>query len=94
MSTEQKNSYLEAHMEMQQHIHQVSMQLNKTTLTPNHSASNNQSMVNNHSHSATHQSTAPMNSSNPYLNPNVIKVSLNCTKCFRSKSFQLNRVIE
>lgn len=72
MTTEQKNSYLEAHMEVQQHIHQVSMQLNKHT--QNHSTSNNQNMINNQSHSS-HQGSSSMNSSNPYFNTTPIKVS-------------------
>lgn len=62
MTTEQKNSYLEAHMEVQQHMHQVSMQLN-------HSTSNNQNMINNQSHSSS------MNTTNPYFNTNPIKVN-------------------
>ncbi|XP_055323682.1 zinc finger protein 90 homolog [Sitodiplosis mosellana] len=70
MTTEQKNSYLEAHMEVQQHMHQVSMQLNKQA--QNHSTSNNQNMVNNQSHSASHQSSS-VNIPNPYLNSNPIK---------------------
>lgn len=70
MTTEQKKSFLEAHMEVQQHMHQVSMQLNKHA--PNHS--NNQNMVNNQSHSGLHQSSSSVNISNPYLNSNSIKV--------------------
>lgn len=74
MTTEQKNSYLEAHMEVQQHMHHVSMQLNKHAL--NHTTSHNQSMVNNQAIGGAHQSTtSTTNVSNPYLNTNPIKVS-------------------
>lgn len=72
MTTEQKNSYLEAHMEVQQHMHHVSIQLNKPA--QNHSTSNNQSMVNNQNHSGSHPSNS-VNITNPYLNSNPIKVS-------------------
>lgn len=72
MTTEQKNSYLEAHMEVQQHMHHVSMQLNKHA--PIHSTSHNQSMVNNQGISGAHQNTSSTNVSNPYLNANSIKV--------------------
>lgn len=72
MTTEQKNSYLEAHMEVQQHMHQVSMQLNKQA--QNHTTSHNQSMVNNQSISGAHQSSSSVNVSHPYLNANPIKV--------------------
>lgn len=78
MTTEQKNSYLEAHMEVQQHMHQVSMQLNKQA--QNHSTSHNQNMVNNQSHSSSHQSSS-VNISNPYLNSNPIKVSIELSIC-------------
>lgn len=75
MTTEQQKKHIGAHMELQQHIHQVSMQLNKQP--PNHSTTNNQNMVNSQSHTGSHQSGSSMNSSHPYLNPNSnpIKVS-------------------
>lgn len=73
MTTEQKNSYLEAHMEVQQHMHHVSMQLNKPA--QNHSTTHNQSMVSNQGISGTHQSGSSANVSNPYLSSNPIKVS-------------------
>lgn len=72
MTTEQKNSYLEAHMEVQQHMHQVSMQLNKQA--QNHTTSHSQSMVNNQSISGAHPSSSSVNVSHPYLNSNPIKV--------------------
>lgn len=74
MTTEQKNSYLEAHMEVQQHMHHVSMQLNKQA--QNHStSSHNQSMVGNQSISGSHQSGSSGTVSNPYLGTNPIKVN-------------------
>lgn len=72
MTTEQKNSYLEAHMEVQQHMHHVSMQLNKQA--QNHTTSHNQSMVGNQSISGSHQSGSSGSVSNPYLGTNPIKV--------------------
>lgn len=74
MTTEQKNSYLEAHMEVQQHMHHVSMQLNKPT--QNHSTTHNQSMVGNQGIGGSHQSGSSANVSNPYLGANPIKVSI------------------
>lgn len=74
MTTEQKNSYLEAHMEVQQHMHHVSMQLNKQA-QQNHSTSHNQSLVSNQGISGLNQSSSSTNVSNPYLGANPIKVS-------------------
>lgn len=74
MTTEQKNSYLEAHMEVQQHMHHVSMQLNKQS-QQNHSTSHNQSLVSNQGISGLNQSGSSANVSNPYLGANPIKVS-------------------
>lgn len=67
MTTEQKSSYLEAHMEVQQHMHHVSMQLNKQA--QNHTTSHNQSMVGNQSIGGSSGAV-----SNPYLGTNPIKV--------------------
>lgn len=69
MTTEQKNSYLEAHMEVQQHMQQVSMQLNKHALNqPTHA----QNHLNQHIIGGSHQSTSGLNIPNHYSN--TIKV--------------------
>lgn len=58
-------------MEVQQHMHHVSMQLNKQA--QNHATSHNQSMVGNQSIGGSHQSGSSGGVSNPYLGTNPIK---------------------
>lgn len=78
MTTEQRNSYLEAHMEVQKHMQHVSIQLNKThSLAPlvnlqNHSA--HQHIIHNSIQSSiSQQSGSSMNMGN-YAHSNTIKV--------------------
>lgn len=78
MTTEQKNSYLEAHMEMQQHMHHVTLQMNKQN--PNQSSLiNEHNIINNNNQivgaTANQNNASVHNTSNPYLNSNPIKVS-------------------
>lgn len=76
MTNEQKNSYLEAHMEVQQHMQQVSHQLNKPPLLPLHNTqgSSIHHMANSSSQPAIpHQSVSAMNM-NHYGSPSAIKV--------------------
>lgn len=77
MTAEQKNSYLEAHMKVQQHMQQVTQQLNKQS--HNHSPSQshnhmNQQQQHHHHVSGSHQSSS--NHLNPYAHSNAIKVKL------------------
>lgn len=77
MTNEQKNSYLEAHMEVQQHMHHASMQLNKhpQQQSVTHSVGpNNMNGMNNMNLNNTNQNAAAGNLANPYLNTNAIKV--------------------
>lgn len=76
MTNEQKNSYLEAHMEVQQHMHHVSMQLNKQPQPQSATQALGQNMngINNMNLNNTNQSSAAGNLANPYLSSNTIKV--------------------
>lgn len=77
MTTEQKNSYLEAHMEVQQHMHHVSLQLNKQSQSQqNHSTPINQNLMNNLNLNNANQNQSSVNASNPYLNSTPIKVCI------------------
>lgn len=79
MTNEQKNSYLEAHMEVQQHMHHASMQLNKHSQPQSATQSlvpNNMNGMNNMNLNNSNQNTAASNLANPYLNTNAIKVRL------------------
>lgn len=85
MTQEQKNSYLDAHMEVQQHMQQVSHQLNKSALTPIHNAqSNSLHHISNSSTqpSISHQSTSSMSMNNygipikvPQITPSTVENS-------------------
>lgn len=77
MTTEQKNSYLEAHMKVQQHMQQVTQQLNKQT--HNHSTSQSHNHINQqqqHHHHVTGSHQSSSSHLNPYAHSNAIKVKL------------------
>lgn len=78
MTNEQKNSYLEAHMEVQQHMHHVSMQLNKHPQPQSAGPSLGQNNMNgmNMGLNSSNQTSAGGNLNHPYLGSNSIKVWL------------------
>lgn len=71
MTTDQKNSYLDAHMEVHQHMQHVSHQLNKSSLTPLHNAQSNslQHLTNASSQSGLSQQSTSAMSMHSYGNP-------------------------
>lgn len=85
MTTEQKNSYLEAHMEVQQHIQQVSVQVNKQNQNQSSASSHSQNLLGNHIVGSTHQTSSSIHASNNYLNANPIKVIIVLFDCYLNK---------
>lgn len=71
MSIDQKNSYLKAHMDVQQHMQQVSMQTCKSSSMINGQTANS---LNHNMNNLSHQSISNLNLSNSYSNANTIKV--------------------
>lgn len=74
MSTDQKNAYLEAHMEVQQHMQQVSLQLNKQVHNQGLQRLDNPNIITQQLINGPHQSASNLNLSNQYSNANPIKV--------------------
>lgn len=74
MTTDQKNSYLEAHMEVQQHMQQVSLQLNKHTHNQGLQRLDNSNLISQQLLNGPHQSASNLNLSNQYSSANPIKV--------------------
>lgn len=75
MSTEQKNAYLEAHMEVQQHMQQVSLQLNKQVHHHSLQRLDNPNIITQQLINGPHQSASNLNLGNQYSGSNPIKVS-------------------
>lgn len=74
MTTDQKNSYLEAHMKVQQHMQQVTHQLNKQT--HNHSSTQSHNHMNQQQQHHHHVGGSHQSSINPYAISNAIKVEI------------------